>query len=195
MRTVTRFRASVLLLSALGAAWLLRSAEASAPIAVRAGVLISGATPHQLELAKWAVRRFEAAGLHPPSVEIEFHRDPSGCAGHMGLATKGHVDICTTLVNAMSRRVLLHELGHLWLDQNVGADVRARFLQVRGLRSWNASSDPWELRGYEQGAEIISWVIGERILSAQIPDNDPSALDAAFEILTGIPSRDSLPGA
>jgi hypothetical protein len=188
MRTVTRFRASVLVLlalGALGAAWWLRSAKASAPTAIRPGVLVSAATPDQLELAKWAVRRFEAADLHPPSVEIEFHRDPSGCAGHLGFATNGHVDLCSTLVNSMARRALLHEFGHIWLDQNLDADVRARFLQVRALRSWNASSDPWELRGYEQGAEIISWALGERILSAQIPDNEPSALEAAFEVLTG----------
>jgi len=38
----------------------------------------------------------------------------------------------------------------------------------------------------EQGAEIISWALGNRILTAQIPDNGAARLAAGFELLTGI---------
>ena len=44
----------------------------------------------------------------------------------------------------------------------------------------------WDDRGYEQGAEIMAWALGDRILTAQIPDNDPAQLGAAFELLTGV---------
>jgi hypothetical protein len=76
-------------------------------------------------------------------------------------------------------------MSHIWLDENVGASARAEFLKHRGLVSWNASGDPWELRGYEQGAEIIAWTLGERTLTPWIPDNDPPQIASAYELLTG----------
>jgi len=76
-------------------------------------------------------------------------------------------------------------MSHIWLDENVSASTRAEFLKLRELASWNASGDPWELRGYEQGAEIIAWTIGERILTPSIPDNEPSEIASAYELLTG----------
>ena len=54
-------------------------------------------------------------------------------------------------------------MGHIWLDQNLSDPERERFLEVRGLHAWNESSDTWALRG-EQGAEIMAWALGERIL-------------------------------
>lgn len=160
--------------------------RADAWVEVRPDVRIYGATAEQVELAQWAVGRFGAWGLKAPPVEIRFHGDPGGCGGRLGYAESGRVDVCTTLVNVMTRRILLHEMAHIWLDVNTDAAVRERFMELRGLRAWNASTDPWERRGYEQGAEVISWAIGERILGAQVSDNDPEALEAGFEILTGI---------
>jgi hypothetical protein len=185
MRTVIRLQALGLLIAAVPGAWWLRSAGATAAVAIRSNVQVRGAMPEQLAMAQWAVNRFEAAGLEPPTVKIEFHGDPSGCGGRLGFARQGEVDVCNILVNTMSRRVLLHEMSHIWLDENVGASARAEFLELRELGSWNASGDPWELRGYEQGAEIIAWTIGERILTPWIPDNDPPQIASAYEVLTG----------
>jgi len=187
MRTVGRFGALVLSIAAVGG-WWLRSTEATGAVPIRPNVEVVGATSGQLEMARWAVGRFEAAGLEPPAVEIEFHGAQSGCGGHLGFARRGAVDVCNTLVNAMARRTLLHEMSHTWLDENVDDATEARFLALRGLPSWNASSDPWRFRGYEQGAEIISWAIGERILSAQIPYEEAQELDVAFQLLTGVGS-------
>ena len=94
--------------------------------------------------------------------------------------------MCTVLVNEMARRNLLHEMGHIWIDQNVSRAERDRFLELRGLRTWNASTADWEERGYEQGAEIMAWALGNRILTAQIPDNEAARLAAGFELLTGV---------
>ncbi len=32
----------------------------------------------------------------------------------------------------------------------------------------------------------MAWALGNRILTAQIPDNDPARLAAGFELLTGV---------
>ena len=186
MRTVIRFLAPGLLMTVpLGALWW-RWAEATDEIAIRPNIEVTGATREQLALARWAVGRFEMAGLKPPTLAIAFHGDTAGCKGHMGWARSGRVDVCTVLANEMSRRNLLHEMSHIWLDQNVGIGTRNAFLRERGLLSWNSSRDSWELRGYEQGAEIMAWALGNRIMSAQTPDNAPSQLAAGFELLTGL---------
>ena len=186
MRTVLRLRALVLLIAGALGAWWLNSAGDTAAVAIRSNVEVSRNTPEQLELARWAVGRFDAAGLAPPAVEIAFHDDGSGCGGHLGFARDGRVSVCTTLVNAMTRRTILHEMSHIWLDSNTTQPLRDQFVSFRGLRSWNAASDPWELRGYEQGAEIMSWALGERILTAQIPGNDSGSIEEAYKLLTGI---------
>jgi len=189
MRTVIRFGTLGLLIAAIPGAWWLRTEGATAAAAIRPNVEVTGATPEQLAMARWAIGRFEIAGLEPPSVDIGFHGDRAGCGGHIGFARQGRVDVCSVLVNAMSRRALLHEMSHIWLDQNVGSYVRDRFLDLRDLSSWNANGDPWELRGYEQGAEIIAWSLGERILTPQIPYAEWEDLDVAFRLLTGVESR------
>jgi hypothetical protein len=185
MRTIGRLGASILGLTALVGGWALASDDANT-IVIRPGIVVVSQDPAQRQLARWAVARFGRAGLDAPTVEIHFHADASGCRGHLGYAKGGRVDVCTVLVNEMARRNLLHEMSHIWIDQNVSPAVRARFLHVRSLRSWNASTDRWEERGYEQGAEILAWGLGTRILTAQIPDNRPGQLRAGFELLTGI---------
>ena len=185
MRTIGRLGTSILALMALASGWSTTGGGAS-PLEIRPGIVVFSEDPAQQELARWAVARFDRAGLDPPTVEIRFHGDASGCGGHLGYAKDGGVDVCTVLVNEMARRNLLHEMGHIWIDQNVSRADRDRFLELRGLQTWNGSTDPWEERGYEQGAEIMAWALGTRILTAQIPDNDPVQLGAAFELLTGV---------
>jgi hypothetical protein len=183
-RTVTWFGVLVLAIAGALAASSLRSIQATDVAVSRPNVGVTGAT-EQLAMARWAVERFEIAGLEPPEVEIAFHRGLSGCGGYLGFAKQGEVDVCTTLVDPTARRALLHEMGHIWLDQNLSDPERERFLEVRGLHAWNDSSDTWALRGYEQGAEIMAWALGERILTPQIPDNEPIQLARGFELLTG----------
>jgi hypothetical protein len=185
MRTVGRFGASILALAGLAGGGSLAARHASG-VELQPGVTVFSDDPVQQQLAIWAVARFERAGLNPPRVEIDFHADASGCGGHLGYAKDGHVDVCTVLVNEMARRNLLHEMGHIWIDQNVSRADCDRFLEVRGLRTWNASTADWDDRGYEQGAEILAWALGDRILTAQVPENDPAQLAVAFEILTGV---------
>lgn len=184
MRAIGRLGASVLALLALAGGWSL-AARRAAGVEIGSGVLVVSEDPAQQELAQWAVARFERAGLDAPTVQIRFHADRAGCGGHLGYARDGRIDVCTVLVNEMARRNLLHEMSHIWIDQNFPDRRREQFLDLRGLSSWNSSTDPWQERGYEQAAETMAWALGDRILSAQIPDNEPAQLAAAFELLTG----------
>jgi hypothetical protein len=185
MRAIGRLGASVLALLALvGGCSLV--AGGAAGVEIGPSVVVVSDDPAQQELARWAVARFERAGLDAPTVQIRFYADRAGCGGHLGFARDGQVDVCTVLVNEMARRNLLHEMGHIWIDQNVSRSGRDRFLELRGLRAWNVASDPWGRRGYEQGAEIMAWALGTRVLTAQIPENDPAQLEAGFELMTGV---------
>jgi hypothetical protein len=149
---------------------------------------IIGGTPAQQVMARWAVERFTESGMDLPSLEVRFHRAPTGCGGHTGSYRDGEADICGTHVNSMSRRTLLHEMAHAWVDANVSADLEARFLRLRQLETWNDHDFDWEERGTEHAAEIISWALdgqGTGIRRASIPRNEPVQLARAYELLTG----------
>jgi hypothetical protein len=154
------------------------------------GLVISGGTAEQRELARWSIERFGAAGLVLPPIEIRFHVGGNGCGGHIGYSRAGVVDVCSTLVNAMSRRIVLHELAHAWAAANVTGIARERFLWLRGLASWNDMSVPWRQRGFEHAAEIVAWAIGERILTPTLPNVEPEQLAEAYRALTGDPLRE-----
>ncbi len=142
--------------------------QASAP----RGVTVLGGTSEQRELAHWAVGQFDAAGLELPSIEIRFHADARGCGGHLGYSRGGIVDVCSTLVNAMSRRIVLHELAHAWAAVNVTGADRARFLRLRGLDELERRQRPVEPAGVrargrdhrlgDRGADLVADAAGHR---------------------------------
>jgi hypothetical protein len=141
-------------------------------------------------MARWAVGRFEAEGFMLPALEIRFHRSRNGCEGRMGGYSNGTADLCGEHVNWMSRRTLLHEMAHGWVDATVSADLKARFIRLRQLETWSDHDVDWEERGTEHAAEIISWALdgqGTGTRQASIPRNDPDQLADAYELLTGYP--------
>jgi hypothetical protein len=151
---------------------------------------ITGGTPAQREMARWAVGRFTADGMDLPSLDVRFHRAPTGCGGRLGSYRDGEADICGTHVNSMSRRTLLHEMAHAWVDANVSSDLEARFLRLRQLETWNDHAVDWEERGTEHAAEIISWALdgqGTGTERPSIPRNDPEELATAYSLLIGHP--------
>jgi len=185
MRTITRLGLGIALVVALVLGWRLGSAQAAAAVPIRTEVLAYEADADQIQMTRWAANRFERAGLQVPEVEIHFHRDLSGCRGNLGYALAGRIDLCTDLVDTPARRAILHEMGHIWLDEHFPSSERVSFLRLRHVAAWNASGDQWNLRGYEQGAEVMAWALGERIMTPSIPDNGPEQLDTAFRFLTG----------
>jgi hypothetical protein len=176
--------------------WLTVAAMVALTVAmsrVETETLIIGGTPAQKVMARWAVERFTAGGMDLPSLEVRFHRTLTGCGGRMGSYRDGEAAICGTHVNSISRRTLLHEMAHAWVDANVSADLEARFLRLRQLETWNDHSVDWEERGTEHAAEIISWALdgqGTGTDRPSIPRRGPEELATAYALLTGLPLPD-----
>jgi hypothetical protein len=173
------------LATALGMAAVLPPSGAAVEpgVAVGGSVTVLGGSPEQLALVRWGVRRFEDAGLRLPELEVRFHPDRSDCNGYAGYYRVSGVDLCGSLVNLMTRRNLLHEMAHAWTEANLGPEERERFLEIRGLSSWNGGAVPWVERGFEQAAEILGWYLGDRVLSVTLPDNGAEQLEAAVAVL------------
>ena len=157
------------------------------PPSVRVGadVRVFGADPEHERLVRWAMGRYEHAGLEVPPIDIHFHVDTSGCYGHLGSALGGRVDICVVIVSEIARDAVLHEMGHAWVTENVSASVREQFMRMRGVQAWNDQRAIWDERGFEHAAETLAWALGHRYIAPGIPDHDPVRLTAAFELLTG----------
>ena len=143
LRAVIWFRALIFAIVGALAASSLRSIRATDVSGIRPNVEVTGAT-EQLAMVRWAVERFEIAGLDPPVVEIAFHRGLSR-RRTPGPREARRGRCLHALVDPIARRALLHEMGHIWLDQNLSDPERERFLEVRGLHAWNESSDTWAL--------------------------------------------------
>jgi hypothetical protein len=182
--------ASRLLVVVIAAAFVGHGVHAQAgpdPALVGSSIRVFGGDPEHVRLVRWAAARYETRGLGVPKVDVHFHPDTSGCYGHLGSQLGGRVDVCVVSVFELGRETLLHEMGHVWIDENVTDSVRERFLEMRGLRAWNETTVPWDYRGFEHGAEIIAWGLGNRYMAPSIPDRDPVRLAAGFELLTATP--------
>lgn len=156
-----------------------------ASIVVGDGIWVFGADTEHERLVRWAIGRYEHAGLKVPPIDVHFHADTSGCYGHLGSELGGRVDICVVIVSEIARDALLHEMGHAWVDENVSAAVRERFMTMRGLTAWNDQRVIWDDRGFEHAAETLAWALGHRYIAPGIPDHGRVQLTAAFELLTG----------
>lgn len=142
------------------------------------------------EAVEWALDRYQMAGMALPDLHIAFHRQRSDCGGfaglHSGVEGEHHIDVCVG-GDLKRRRALLHEMGHVWVYENLDDSDRRAFLDLRGLRSWNDGFVAWEQRGTEHAAMIISWGLSD---GCQVPDDiagdEPATLLTSFEHLTGM---------
>ena len=146
-------------------------------------------------LLRWAASRFAGAGLEMPSVQIAFHPAKEACAGHPGLfrdQPKPRIDMCGfSEFSTAARKTMLHEFAHAWTHETMTSDDIDEFLSWRGLDVWAGPGAPWELKGSEHAAEIISWALFDRELDlVTIPDAGPEAIEAAYRLLTGRPLPD-----
>jgi hypothetical protein len=144
-----------------------------------------------VSLAQWALYRFDQAGLVLPAVLMAFHDEETSCHGHNGYFHPGsphRIDICgfnwdRFLVTP--RKVILHELAHVWVHENLDQDARQQFLDLRGLEVWQDSHAQWAEQGQEHAAEIMAWgLMDEEISMTSIGETDKSQLAEVFEFLT-----------
>ncbi len=143
-----------------------------------------------VELAHWARRRYLQAGLTLPHVELLFHDDREACAGKAGRAVtveNGYrLDLCSTRPTNYTKKLVLHELAHAWVDRNITVEQRQDFMELRGVDVWNDHTYDWWTRGTEHAAEILAWGLGEVSRRPRLlPDTDLDSLNTAYEWLTG----------
>ena len=157
------------------------------------GVTIHTTSPAAEELGAWAVKRYRSAGLTLPEIDLYFHTNESGCRGYVAYQIDGRIDFCGRLaMEPGPQRIVLHELAHAWCDANMDEASRARFIDQRGLVSWNGSSTDYKARGYEQAAEIIAWGLGVGSPTPVIEgQTDPSGLTVSFRLLTDLEPANS----
>ncbi|HEU4916337.1 MAG TPA: hypothetical protein VFV13_07210 [Acidimicrobiia bacterium] len=144
-----------------------------------------------ITLTEWALGRFDRAGLSVPPVSIAFHHEKAACRGQNGYFQPGdphRVDICgfnwdRFLVTP--RKVILHELAHAWVHENLSEMARQEFLDLRGLERWRDEEAPWGEQGMEHAAEIMAWrLMDEEISMTSIGETDTSSLARAYQLLT-----------
>ena len=155
-------------------------------------------TVEQQDLVVWAMDRFVANGLDLPPIETEFSPSTIDCMGHKGLyyAAERRLHMC-----AMDKRTMLHELAHAWANVALSKADRQRFVELRGLNTWNDRGEAWKERGTEHAAETIAWALMDEPIHVRwvedgiesfrlltIPDSDVNSLAAGFEALTSFDS-------
>lgn len=177
------------------AMWLFGSALVGIPAAV--GPTVDSLTADQARIVASAEGRFVEAGLQPPTVSYRFYDDLPDCGWRRGLYYPkiGLVELCTNL-----EKVVLHEMAHAWAEVNMTAADKAAFLARRGLSTWASKEYPWEERGAEQVAEIITWGLardnllvrwvdpadgGTALRLLTIPDSDLDTIMSEYRLLTG----------
>ena len=143
-------------------------------------------------LFEWALDRFDRSGLVLPALEIEFHDQLDPCDGYYGSfknSDPAHIDICGFNNNRFlpaPKKMILHEMAHVWLVANVDNETKSSFLGLRGLRTWNDQDFDWSERGFEHAAEVIAWALLDeerRILT--VPYTQPESFAVAYTLLTG----------
>jgi len=149
-------------------------------------VVVSADTSEQRALAEWAVERYETAGLVLPSLNIEFvGPDQIACGG---VPARTYFEETPTVKMCWNNEfMLLHELAHVWVEQNVPPTDRDSFTAMRDdVRGWAGTEVPWSERASEHAANIIAWGLQEKpyLISRTYP-NDKDSLLEAFEFLTG----------
>jgi hypothetical protein len=157
-------------------------------------------------LVRWALDRFRAAGLEPPEpASVTFvpasHDACSGAPAVSHGQSLTEITLCFGVDEACpapdcppyslrSRRLVLHELAHTWLQTRLTEQQRSRYGEVVGLRWW-APDEPRERRAVERAAETITWgLVGEHLQSSELHDVPDAAVAEEFRLLTG---REPLP--
>ncbi len=167
-----------------------------------ATITVYNGTPNLNRLLAWGLGRFEAAGLDPPVItsatfalcaelrgdmQARYSSTMEGADLGFGLDES---DACwdenCASFTPVSRRFVLHELAHAWIDATLDESARQRFTDHVGLEVWSDKSVPWRERAAEHAAETIMWGLMDRDINPfQIGYRKPDQLTDGFRLLTG----------
>lgn len=169
----------------------------------RQEIEIRNGTPALDRLVAWGFDRFVDAGLGAPAVDavafdasahaVQCADRRHGLALDLGEATQLYLcfeeeqacadEDCDEL-RLRVRQLMLHEIGHAWLNDHVGEQTQQAFVDLMGLEGWRGESIRWSERGVEQAANVLAWGVTDERVDAT-GDTACAELTAAFELLTG----------
>lgn len=193
--TTTRKALTALLIIVASTLLSLPRSEATATVT---GIVTENVTAADQAAYDTAIDLLTSAGFDIPTFRAAFHTTTEACQGYRGLHVRGEDGIATIHVCAVEAdaelqatrraRVLLHEIAHAWVDQNVTDEAKAVFLTVRGLDNWADGSQDWEHRGTEHAAEVVIWGLqdGDYRPHFLIENASCDEMASAFETLTGV---------
>jgi hypothetical protein len=149
------------------------------------------------DLVRWTMARFPAAHLTAPAVtSVAFSEEAhqAQCSGDdRGLALKTGSDyqiyLCLTVDGTApppARDLMLHELAHVWMWQNLTEPTQRQFVERMGLSTWGGTDVPWAQRGFELAAGVIAWGLTDAPVQSRLLANRSCGdLAETFELLTG----------
>jgi hypothetical protein len=142
---------------------------------------ICNGTPVLAELVMWGLSRFYLADMQLPVVHRVTFTSFSDFCPHVAGRTifdsdrdpetgRPIADVVLCLdsddvymdergaePSPLTRFMVLHELAHAWIMQNLDPAVRDDFVAWLDLPTWNDRAFDWEHRGVEWAASFISW--------------------------------------
>ena len=169
---------------------------------------VHNGAPGANDLVRWAMARFPAAHLTAPEITSvafseEAHR-PQCSSGRWGLAlqigSSSRIYLCSavgTTATPYEQQMLLHELAHAWMWQNVDESSQQQFVTRMHLPAWDGTGVAWDQRGIEQAADVIAWGLTDQPVESGVTANHFCAdLAQMFKLLTGAaPLRSPCPPA
>jgi hypothetical protein len=176
-------------------------------------VEIRNGTPVLTELVSWGLARFDLAGMRLPvirSVTFTSYTDycddvtgrtiflpdldpvtgrPPGGDWDVVLCFESgdaFIDDYGTAPSPLTRFVVLHELAHVWIDQNLDPAVAEYFMARFELPTWDDRAFDWNQRGVEWAADFIAWGLMDAPMPLFELDVPPIEWRVhAFQLLTG----------
>jgi hypothetical protein len=153
-------------------------------------------------LLEAAIRRFGEAGLAEPVLDSVTYEPSRACADRSGRVLEAdgqrrvficiyESDLCPNLrscdvPSSSSRFATLHELGHVWMLDNVDREIQSELLSLSGRTTWLGTDVLWVDRGVEYAADVVAWgLLEEEVDMVRIRRPGRDELAAAFCLLTG----------
>jgi hypothetical protein len=172
-----------------------------------ATIAVYNGTPNLNRLLAWGLDRFEIAGLSPPRISsVTFTLYSDFCddmrARYHPTADGAELNFCFNEDHACwgedcarfvpgSRRLVLHEYAHAWIDDTLDDNARQQYTDHVGRDAWNDSSVAWRERAVEHAADTMAWGLLDRdLIMLHIGSPSPEQLTEGFRMLT---NTDPLP--
>ena len=117
----------------------------------------SGFDVAQAHVIASAVARFDRASLPLPSLHIRRSGSNGECTRHGRTADTWPVIYIT--ICEVSEDVVVHELAHAWSFAHLSDTDVIVWNHRRGVPTWLSRHEPWDQRGSEHVADILTWYL------------------------------------